>query len=105
MYRVAHLLRSSLSPLNSSENTSSQPADQAGFVGTTANKISIKPSARLLPLTSFILMPLNCWFVFDGQSISNQLSRIDSLAARRQVASGSPRYVPRATMASQGMLV
>src|SRR4051794_28542833 len=44
MYRVAHFVRSTLSPLNSSEKTSSQPAHQAGAADPTARTIKAAPS-------------------------------------------------------------
>src|SRR5712672_273455 len=39
MYLVAHFVRSSLSPLNSSEKTSSQPAHKAGVADPSAKTI------------------------------------------------------------------
>jgi hypothetical protein len=68
MYLVAHLLRSSLSPLNSSENTNSQPAEWAGTAEKLTEAIKVRPK-HTLPIARYFM---------DNPSISLYYQKVAS---------------------------
>src|SRR5258708_10016638 len=68
MYRVPHLLRSSRSPLKSSENTTSQPAEWAGTAEKLTEAIKVRPK-HALPIARYFM---------DNPSISLYYQRVVS---------------------------